>query len=337
MTKTIATENEYEVFDIGYGYLKRPDSLDNEKVEKEKSVIGELGDSLNADDLKGIDIINVDGTNYVIGDDVYKLGKKPLTANNPTDRALQVAYKVLALYSIAKSKNTSVKRNVLTGLPYINLSEADQVKNLLEGEHTVVLNNKENVIIIEKVTVTSQGLGTYYYLVKKRGQDVLKKKILLVDLGFGTINYLPLNNGDIDKNTVKTNRDLGIQDAYKKIVEGINLEFKTNYKYYNVDDLLEYGVPIQDKDKGKTFTHILEKPYVTSAFTTYAKDVWTDIQDKYDTMYREGLDEIVFGGGTATRVERFLAENKVQYCSFMDNAQDAQVLGYVEIAKKLRK
>lgn len=201
----------------------------------------------------------------------------------------------------------------------------------------VILNGREITLDIDETIVTSQGLGTFYTLVRQRGGSILQKKILLVDLGFRTINYLPINNGDIDAETVKTNRDLGIQDAYKKIADAINLEFKTNYKFYDVDDLLDKGVPTQDINKGRAFTNILDREYVKEALTAYSLDVWNDILDKYGDKYREELEEVVFAGGTSERVRDYLENNRKHYCTFVEEAQDAQVLGYRELLNKIER
>lgn len=326
----------YREADIGYGYLKYPD--DTDRVIKEKAVVALLGESLNPGELKGVDIIEVDGVKYIVGADVYKLGRKPITANENINRAGNIAYKVLALYALAKTNDPSGEKiTFLTGLPFQNLDEAENVKSLFQAKHEVVLNGQEITLDIDETIVTSQGLGTFYTLVRQRGGSILQKKILLVDLGFRTINYLPINNGDIDVETVKTNRDLGIQDAYKKIADAINLEFKTNYKFYDVDDLLDKGVPTQDINKGRSFTNILDREYVKEALTAYALDVWNDILDKYGDKYREELEEVVFAGGTSERVRVYLENNRKHFCTFVEEAQDAQVLGYRELLNKIER
>ncbi|OPA76718.1 hypothetical protein BVG16_16235 [Paenibacillus selenitireducens] len=320
--------------DIGYGLLKDIDAKGN--VCKTRAVVGRLGDSLNPGDTLAADVITIDGVSYVVGDDVYKLGRKPIVANETVDRAHSEAYKVLAMYSFAKrhtEDNEGV--SVITGLPFQNLDEAGQIKELFNGDHSILFNGQALIIKIDQTFVVSQGLGTYYSLVKQRGSDILTKRILIVDLGFKTINYLPTTSGEIDTLTVKTARELGIQAAYKKIADAVNLEYKTDYKYYHVDELLDNGVSQQDLDKGKYFEPIKEKSYVKEAFDEYAKSVWADLRDKYSSTFLDELDEVVFGGGTAERVEANLLEHKKHYCSIMDNAQDAQVLGYEEIAKKL--
>lgn len=332
-TNSVEIARIYRKADIGYGYLKYPDA--EGKVQKEKAVVALLGDSLNAGEAKGVDVLTVDGIEYLIGDAVYKLGRKPITANETVNRAYNVAYKVLALYALAKTYEPAEKTTLVTGLPFQNLDETDIIKEVLEMSHKVKLNGLELTIDLDEVIVSSQGLGTFYSLVRQRGVAVLRKKILLSDLGFKTSNYLPLNNGDIDVDTVKTNRDLGIQDAYKKIAEAVNVEFKANYRFYDVDDLLDKGVATQTVEKGLSYTPIAEKPYVKEALSAYAHDVWADILDKYGEKYREDLEEVVFAGGTAQRVESYLNEHKKHYCSFVEDAQDVQVLGYGEIAKKV--
>lgn len=326
----------YRTADIGYGYLKYP--TDNGEVEKVKAVVALLGESLNPGELKGVDIIEVDGDAYIVGADVYKLGRKPITANENVNRAGNIAYKVLALYALAKTYDPSATHiTFLTGLPFQNLDESTKVSDLFEREHTITLNGREITLNIDKTVVMSQGLGSFYSLVRQRGYAALTKKILLVDLGFRTINYIPINNGDIDSDTVKTNRDLGIQDAYKRIADAVNIEFKSNYKFYDVDDLLDKGVPTQDIEKGKTYAKINDREYVKDALVGYARDVWADFTDKYGDGYREELEEVVFSGGTADRVKEYLQSERKHFCTFVDDAQDVQVLGYVEVAQKIEK
>lgn len=330
-----ATNNyKYDVIDVGYGFVKIPDPQNKGQVVKTKAVIAQLGESLDGNN--SADIIEIDGIEYVVGSDVYDLNQKPITANDNEKRPELLAYKVLTLYGLAKfSSNTSEKIRFLTGLPYQNLDEADIIKKYFQTSHTVKLNGRELTLDIVEAVVTSQGLGTFYTLVAQRGSAVLSKKIIIIDLGFRTINYVPLSNGRIDKDTVQTNRDLGIQSAYKKIVNSINIEFKANFKFYDVDDLLDKGVPVQDKESGLRYESIKDRPYVIEALSVYAQDVWADFIDKYDDKYREGLDEVVFGGGTAERVRDYLQQHKQHFCSILDKPQDAQVLGYQEIARQL--
>lgn len=331
--KTKTEKRVYKVVDIGYGYLKFP--KDNE-VHKEKAVVARLTDSLNPGESKGIDVINVDGQDYIVGDAVYKLGRKPMIANEHTGRPQQVAYKVLALYALAKTYDPAdTAITFLTGLPFQNLDEADVIKEIFTREHTVILNGREITLDIDEALVSSQGLGTYYSIVRQRGGVILAKKILIVDLGFHTINYLYVNNGDVDVSLVKTNRDLGIQNAYTKIADAVNVEFKKNYKFYDVDDLLDNGVPQHDVDKGNIFVPIIDRPYVQDALAAYAEDVWSDISDKYNDKQREQLDEVIFAGGTAERVKDHLLASKKLYCSIAEDAQDVQVLGYAELANKV--
>ncbi|QDA30240.1 ParM/StbA family protein [Paenibacillus polymyxa] len=325
---------KYDVIDLGYGFLKIPDPQKKGEVIKIKAVIAKLGESLDGN--SSADVIEVDGVEYVVGSDVYALNQKPITANDNEKRPELLAYKVLTLFGLAKfSITTDVKKRFLTGLPYQNLDEADIIKKNFQKVHEIKLNGKEITLDIDEALVTSQGLGTLHTLVAQRGSVVFSKKIIIVDLGFRTVNYVTLINGLIDKDTVKTNPDLGIQAAYKKIVNAVNIEFKKNFKFYDVDDLLDKGVPVQDKETGLKYERINERPYVIEALTVYAQDVWADFIDKYDDKYREGLDEVVFGGGTAERVNDYLNQYKQHFCSKLDNPQDAQVLGYQEIALKL--
>lgn len=324
------------VIDIGYGYLKYIDSQG--EVKKDKAVVAFLGDSLTESEIKNIDIINIDGQDYIVGQAVYKLNKKPITANDNIGRPGQLAYKVLGLYALAKMNLPADEPVVLfTGLPFINMDEAHLVKQVFNGKHELVLNGKSMTIEISDTKVVSQGLGSFYALVNQRGGGLLTKKVLLVDMGFRTINYMPLSNGDIDSNWVRTNRELGIQNAYIRIAEEINREFKTNYQFYDVDELLDQGVPRQDVNKGKYFEPINEKLYVIENLKAYANDVWNDLISKYPDKYREELDEVIFTGGTAARVEQYLQETKKHFCSFVEDPQNVQVLGYKIIADKLTK
>lgn len=320
------------VIDIGYGYLK---FIDREgRVEKNKAVVALLGDSLTESELKNIDIINVDDQDYIVGQAVYKLNKKPITANDNVGRPGHIAYKVLGLYALAKM-HLNEPVTLYTGLPFINMDEADLVKKVFNGKHEVVLNGKPMTIEVNDTKVVSQGLGSFYAIVNQRGGGLLSKKVLLVDMGFRTINYMPLSNGDIDAYWVRTNRELGIQNAYIRIAEEINREFKTNYQFYDVDELLDQGVPRQNLERGKYFEQIADKLYVMESLKAYALDVWNDLISKYPDKYREELDEVIFSGGTSARVMTYLDDTKKHFCSFVEDAQDVQVIGYKIIADKL--
>jgi len=326
------------VIDIGYGYLKYYDE-DEGKVQKEKAVVALLGESLTESELlKNVDILTVDGENYIVGQAVYRLNKKPITANESVGRPGHIAYKVLGLYALAKMRLPAGQPVVVfTGLPFINLDESDLVKSVFTGKHVFALNGRPITIEVIDTKVVSQGLGSFYATINQRGGSLLSKKVLLVDMGFRTINYMPLINGDIESTWVRTNRELGIQNAYIQIAENINREFKTNYQFYDVDDLLDRGVPRQDLEKGKYFEKITDKPYVADALRGYASDVWSDLINKYPDKYREEFDEVIFTGGTAARVETYLNEQKRHYCSFVEDSQNVQVLGYKIIADKLTK
>lgn len=334
MKTEVVAATKKRIADIGYGYLKF--LQDNGIVSKERAVVAKLGESLTDVNIKNI--LTVDNEDYIIGNEVYGVSdRKPITANESVKRYENIAYKVLGLYSVAKNHGSNEdKITLITGLPYQNMDEAEQVKKLFQGVHKVKLNGVEMTLNIDRVGVVSQGLGSYYTLLSQRGNIVKSRKMLLVDLGFHTINYMPIDQGGISTNSVKTNRDLGIQAAYLKIVDEVNKEFKTSYKFHDVDRLLDDGVPVQDIDKGKQLIKINDRPYVHEALREYASEVWNDIFDKYNESYREDLEEIVFSGGTAQRVEHFLTETKRSFCTFMENPQDAQALGYFEIAKRIK-
>lgn len=212
VVENVKQEVEVSLVDIGYGYLKFIDN--SEKVQKTKSVVAERGDSLNGQDAKAVDIITVDGVDYIVGEGVYNLNKQPIVANENVGRADNPAYKVLGLYAVAKTHPSGGKIVMFTGLPFQNMDEADQVKDLFKGTHDVVLNKKKIKLEIAAVLVSSQGLGTWYSLVKQRGAAILKKKSLLVDIGFRTVNYLPISFGDIDEGS----RSNGQRAWYSKCV-----------------------------------------------------------------------------------------------------------------------
>jgi hypothetical protein len=321
----------FRTADIGYGYLKRIDA--EGKVKKEKAVVALRGESLVS---SSVDVINVDGQDYIVGDDVYRLGRRPILANDSKDRAETVAYKVLVLYALVKNYEPCESITLVTGLPFQNLDEAPKLKKVFQDTHSVRLNGKEFTLNVDEVFVCSQGLGTFYNLVRQRGAVVLTKNRLIADLGYGTINYIPVKEGEIDVDAVKTNRDLGIQNAYRTIANAVNIDFKMNFNFYEVDDLLDRGVPQQDKNVGLTYVDINEKDYVVKALNQYAIDVWDDLMSKYGGKDHDQTSEVVFSGGTSKRVQKYLDAGRRHYCSFMDDAQDAQVLGYEVIAKKIK-
>lgn len=326
---------KYCIADIGYGYLKIFNGSGD--VETDFSVVAKLGKAEVPEDYE---VLKVDGVEYVVGESVYKLGLDPITANESANRADNIAYKVLGLYALAKGYEPDQGAvTFLTGLPYQNFrspEEVKSVKELFQGSHIIEFKRKEIKIDIDEVLIVSQGVGACFTLSAQRPKDYLNKKMLLVDLGFNTVNYFPISGGALNMDTAKSNRDLGIQAAFKRIVDAVNIEFNANYKYYEVDDLLDNGVFQRNKDLKLERVPIIEHSLVQKEFKAYAEEVWKDIFDKYDSSELEDTEEIVFSGGTAKRVKSYLIEAKKIYCSVLDDAQEAQLQGYAEIALQRR-
>ncbi|NER04486.1 MAG: ParM/StbA family protein [Okeania sp. SIO3C4] len=91
----------------------------------------------------------------------------------------------------------------------------DKIKQQVEGVHRIQLDGKPLDIEISNTTVTPEGKGTYYYLLKS-GKVKKSELILLFDLGFGTSIYTVFQEGKILERSIFR---WGVRDLYNSICQ----------------------------------------------------------------------------------------------------------------------
>ncbi len=90
-----------------------------------------------------------------------------------------------------------------------------QIKQKIEGVHRIQLDGEPLDIEISNTSVTPEGKGTYYYLLKS-GKVKKSDLVLLFDLGFGTSIYTVFQEGKILERSIFR---WGVRDLYNSICQ----------------------------------------------------------------------------------------------------------------------
>lgn len=322
--------------DVGYGYVKW---VGNEKdVHKCQAIVTRIPRGSIKSRSENIDTIVVDGVEYIIGK--HEFGHlKVAAASNTRNRVEDLEYKALFLYPLAvQAAGRDFKTDIVTGLPIQTIQEEAPVliEQFKDKEFDVVFRDAEFKISIGNVNVMPQGYATNLYLVSTN--PVLKKEnILVVDIGFQTVNYVYAQKGSVFNDLVDTHPSLGIGNAYDEIAKVINRKTRSikNYTKYDVDFVFENGATIIEKNAQETKLYFSEDKDVLSIFDKHSRDIWEDIRARYIDKGHT-VDNVIFTGGSSERLETHLKENSLRKTLFPDSPQDLQVLGYDMYARSMK-
>ncbi|PYY28163.1 ParM/StbA family protein [Paenibacillus illinoisensis] len=216
--------------------------------------------------------------------------------------------------------NRSKPFNLVTGLPVLfYFNQLDDMENLLGSlsDQSTYNIKKGNRIIsdininIDKFKIYPQGYGiAMSHLLDKNGdlinKHIAKKKILVIDLGFYTLNLLGMDKLDIMKES--TSVLLGVEKAYKLLRKYLIENVGKAPSIYEMDQYVKSGI----------YEGLNIKPLIHRAFRALASQIQNEIESlniKFDYYF--------VGGGAAHRVYEMLdLSNKLLF------DQLAQIEGY---------
>lgn len=216
--------------------------------------------------------------------------------------------------------NRSKPFNLVTGLPVLfYFNQLEDMENLIGSlsDHSTYSIKKGNRTIndiklnINKFNVYPQGYGiAMSYLLDKQGniinKHIAKKKILVVDLGFYTLNLLGLDKLAIMKES--TSVILGVEKAYKLLRKYLIEKVGSAPSIYEMDQCVRSGI----------YEGYNIKPLIEKVFSVLAAQIQNEIESlniKFDYYF--------IGGGAAHRIFNILQlPNKILF------DQLAQIEGY---------
>lgn len=269
-----------------------------------------------------LDTIEVGGTKYVWGKDVYML---PIitTASKSETRYKTENYKKfvkIVLGMVAKDIELSPSEQVYisTGVP-ANQTGNDSVRYIKEaflgdsedfkGLHRVTVNGEEYTINVAEVSVTSQPLATVLsvYLNDKgrvKEKDLARMKVGIIDIGGGTLDLDTLIN--FNRQEDEKSEAIGFRDIYRAI--NLYLKKESKGKEIAVNDYVLLNI-IQEAERkaeeegtspvyvyqhsAKTDPIDFTKAYIDALeqvgmkMNSTISDQWSD-SDSFDRMFLVG-------------------------------------------------
>lgn len=208
--------------DLGYGWTK---AIANSRKFFQPSVVGDFR-KLMEQQTKSGDLIYTDGSDqYFVGD--LALRQSRVRYNSTGEDKTDTWTSGVLLKSVLASLTPSGTVNVVTGLPVdYYLTQRSGFERLLDsvnesGKYQLEIIGGGNIIanpLINKRKIVPQPFGSAMdYLLTPDGSvanmDAARKSILVVDVGYYTLDLLELNAMEIGKNS-RSPKQLGVDIAY---------------------------------------------------------------------------------------------------------------------------
>lgn len=234
-------------FDLGYGQTK----------VKYKSKIVKFPTSIALYTDTGIEygdnnIYEFEGEKYLVGsDNVLNESFSTMSFDFIYKFAPLIAYHILKKFDLA-GKPMPLKVN--TGLALVDWTK-ENVNKLKERLSNFEVGEKK---IQLDVNLVPQGIGIYMnYMkngskVKNEGLDLSKMNVVIIDIGYNTINLLHINRGKFQRATSKSYPGHGVSSLIKPFKDYLENTFKTKFSeqeamQYAMDEYMMWNGIKQDK------------------------------------------------------------------------------------------
>lgn len=310
--------------DLGNGFTKR---TNGKEAIIEPSVIGFKPDYFNEDQSYDVIRMNESAPIYV-GDDVLSSKVEPryVLGDDDTERYRDEDFKRLLFGFIARDFKMSVTIPLLvTGLPVSHYkAQSAYLKEMLEGRKVIEINGEEIVINVQKAVVLPQPIGTYMYLVADEKIDP-SSNTLVIDGGYGTLDITEMAGRSIVK---RAGEELGVKDVYIEVLNYLTDRYGNmrNLTLANMPNILQNGLKIEG-----FAVEIGEVGDVKRILDSHFEKVFNFIRDRRFDL--RSYDNVVFTGGMALLHEdRIKAKDRNNFI-VIENAQEANTLGYFEYGK----
>lgn len=329
--------------DIGFGFTKATNGTDTLIF---KSLFGDAGDvQFWADfgDSSPTDHIHVtiDGQSYFIGD-LAEQQSSVLHFTLDQERLLTDYVKVLSLTAAGmlrqEKSSINVPINLVSGLPIGYFKDNHKrFDELLAGHHTITYHRhegkeKSREIYINKVRMLPQPMGSVLNLLmddngKVGNQELAKKKIGVVDIGFRTTDFAILDRLRYINRGSKT-IDIGISKGFSVIANKLREKSSVNVEIYRLYRAAETGT-ITMRGHGFSFPKIRDQVYSQLA---------TSIAEEIDRLWANDWDiEAIFlSGGGSRELAGYLQPMITGNVIPIDPGQDARlnnVKGYLKYGR----
>ena len=230
------------------------------------------------------------------------------------DSAEQQALTYAAL-GLALGPGEHPAAKIVVGFPVEVMKDETKAKEVLRalmgwmiGTHRFQINDKSHGITIDKILVIAQPLGGFYsWAISKEGkfkvpQTEVHGKILIVDIGFNTLDLYALKNMELEpKYTIGDTA--GVRRAAELLMQHIQREFDVRISRTEANTLLLSDHPIfETAGRGIDLTPVITQVLDASA---------TQITDICETTVGNGkqFSRVLFTGGGSELLRKHMLRN----------------------------
>lgn len=323
--------------DVGYGFTKPFNRLPFPSVV-ENTTISRFNTAQDNIEIGNPMLISVDGQNYALGSTALAMSSNPNAILENHKRWDSPEYKALMLAGIAQQLPPgTIEADVylVTGLPYLQSKDKNEVNGLQKqftGDFKII--HYENgrpvakYIRIKRVDVLSQPRGAYYALVGLTERRIKNQLALVSDLGFQSLDYLLLDNGQESDDSNGEDSVAGMGRIYTNLMRELRSAGAPPLRIHEIDRWIDQG--------------FLQKysAEIHEAFDNGAKAIVKDMKDKLGAVWKrlELAGYVYFVGGSATRLkpylEKYMGGMRVV---FAQNSQQLIVAGYHAFGRAMAK
>jgi hypothetical protein len=315
-------------FDLGNGYMKR--CYDGKNVSVDPAIYAFIKEQ--AFDLSQWDnICKINNRFAIIGTQaaITKSNAKTVVGEDDINRYKTQEYTDMLLSTLMMDLKCSTKiEKLILGLPiqHQKMGISEDIKKLFENKQfeNVYLNGHSYKIYIKDVIVMPQPMGTYFYMNAKDKLD--DEHILIVDGGFGTVDYNEINTKKI---LSSYGNNAGLKKLYTIVQEQLELKYPgTKLTLYDVQKIIDSGTI---KYMGKT--ELVDKALYSPAFNLQFSIITDDIINRYNSYAQ--FDRVIFTGGFANAFKDQIVALQHDYGNIKvaENAQTANVLGFYRFGR----
>jgi len=241
--------------------------------------------------ISEMDIVTVDGIEYVVGDDA-KYERQKITISDIND--LISYFNVFKKYALQKAGIKDDNVQIVTGLPPIHKDKAGKLEK-------------------QGATVIPQGVGIYLDVKDK----VKSNEMLILDIGFNTVDYILVSNGVKKKgNTLEKQ---GVERMVEMFRSQIDISFVKQFSLQRVMELFEKGYGVFEGDR-IDLSHIKKR-----AIDEYNEILKTRLKSEIGNLLDE-IETIVLAGGGAYYIKDIRKDVYIP-----DAPEFSQARGYTKI------
>lgn len=242
-----------------------------------------------------------------------------------TNKLYKSMFKPCLLKSLALSCNQDIV-NIVLGIPAVqyNSKNKDMLKNELLSDkvYNFSLAGKERTLILEKVEVFPESVGSYYALTKEEHDQFNGFDLILVNLGGGNTNVAYFKLEGTKRKLVRSSTIMGgILNLYRDLIAAVNGEYSLSKDIEDAESILKKGLYVYGEKQDLSFT----KPIILEHTDRIFKEL---------NSYPIETSKVMFTGG-ASVMYRPILKQRLPGCLFQSNFLMSNAEGFKKVGEAL--